>query len=87
MSGRNYALAHVHGYAVPDSPKMLKETLCVAQAGISALMRNGTTSAGDSMQGHMERLQRLIDECDRKRPVGPDGKHGSRHTPECGCAR
>jgi len=87
MSGQRYGLSAEEREALPDSPKMLKETLCVAQAGISALMRNGTTSAGDSMQGHMERLQRLIDECDRKRPVGPDGKHGSRHTPECGCAR
>jgi hypothetical protein len=30
-------------------------------------------------------LQVLIDECDRMRPLGPDGKHGDRHTVECGC--
>jgi hypothetical protein len=83
--GKSYDLADLHSYIVPDSPKMLKETLCVAQSGIAELMRNGMTYAGDSMQGHMDRLSRLIEECDRKRPVGPDGKHGDRHTADCGC--
>jgi hypothetical protein len=84
---KDYTLADVHGYAVPDSPKMLRETLCVAQAGINELIRRGQKSAGASMGSHLERLQRLIEECDRKRPVGPDGKHGDRHTSECGCQR
>lgn len=74
-------------YVVPDSPKMLRETLCVAQSGIAELIRKGQTQAGDTMQGHMDRLSRLIDECDRHRPVGRDGKHGSLHTPTCGCSR
>ncbi|TQN30583.1 hypothetical protein FHX37_0465 [Haloactinospora alba] len=63
---------------VPDSPQMLRETLCVAAARIS-----------DSLDGrraeHVVRLQRLIAECDRHRPLGPDGKHGDLHTATCEC--
>ena len=67
-------------YVVPDSPKMLKETLCVAQSRI------GNSDYDDGRkQEHIERLQRLIDECDYHRPVGPNGKHGNRHTSTCGC--
>jgi hypothetical protein len=65
---------------VPDGPKMLRETLCVAQARIG----NSPYDEGRKRE-HIYRLQRLIDECDRHRPIGPDGKHGSRHTPTCGC--
>ncbi len=63
---------------VPDSPKMIREALCLAQTQIA---RSGLSSAG----GYVLLLQRLIDECDRHRPLGPDGKHGDRHTPTCGC--
>ena len=57
---------------------MLRETLCVAQTAINTV--------GDPRRGeHVARLQRLIDECDRHRPLGPDGKHNDRHTPTCGC--
>ena len=69
-------------YVVPDSPKMLCETLCVAQARI------GNSPLDESRkQGHIDRLQRLIDECERHRPTGSDGKHGDLHTPTCGCER
>ena len=65
---------------VPDSPKMLRETLCIAQAlVIRESLDQGRANAD------VGRLQRLIDECDRHRPLGPDGKHGDRHTPTCGC--
>lgn len=63
---------------VPDSPKMLRETLCVAQSWIGNVWH---PRAGE----HLARLQRLIDECDRHRPLGPDGKHGDLHTDTCGC--
>lgn len=64
----------------PDGPKMLRETLCVAQSAI------GHTYPLDPRKWeHIDRLQRLIDECDRHRPIGPNGKHGNRHTPTCGC--
>ena len=62
----------------PDSPKMLRETLCEAQTFIGQWMPS-------NYQSHLDRLQRLINECDRHRPLGPDGKHGNRHTPTCGC--
>jgi hypothetical protein len=65
-------------YTVPDGPKMLRETLCIAQTWMGLSMRT------DKLV-HIERLQRLIDECDRHRPLGPDGKHGDRHTETCGC--
>ena len=67
-------------YEVPDGPKMLRETLCVAQARIG----NSPLDEGRRRE-HIERLQRLIDACDVHRPLGPDGKHGDRHTPTCGC--
>lgn len=65
-------------YMITDSPKMLRETLCVAQTLIGQY--------GDSRkQEHIDRLGRLIAECDEMRPLGPDGKHGELHTPTCGC--
>lgn len=65
-------------YEVTDSPKSLRETLCRAQTAIGAVY-------GKHGDAHIERLQRLINECDRHRPLGPDGTHGDRHTPTCGC--
>ena len=64
---------------VPDGPKMLRETLCVAQAAIAR------AHLDDRDNQHVRRIQALIDECDRLRPLGPDGTHGNLHTPECGC--
>lgn len=66
-------------YTVDDDPKMLRETLATAQVYIL------NYSKTDRKHDHSKVLQRLIDECDRKRPLGPDGKHGNRHTDECGC--
>lgn len=63
-----------------DSLKMLRETFCVAQTRV-----NQTLEGRDRRQEHSDRLQRLIDECDRQRPIGPDGKHGNLHTETCGC--
>lgn len=65
-------------YTVPDGPKMLRESLCMAQAWIGQ-------SDDPRKAEHIARLGRLIAECDRHRPIGPDGKHGERHTPTCGC--
>ncbi len=67
-----------HTYTVTDGPKTLRETLCIAQTWIGL-------SQQPDRKDHIGRLGRLIDECDRKRPVGSDGKHDDRHTPECGC--
>lgn len=61
-----------------DSPKMTRETLCVAQTLIGIY-------GGDRRREHLSRLQRMIDEIDIVRPLGPDGTHGDRHTDRCGC--
>jgi len=65
---------------IPGGPKMLRETLCTAQAAIYR-----ATGTGDRDDEHVARLQVLIDALDVLRPLGPDGKHGDRHTPWCGC--
>lgn len=67
----------VHLYLFEEEPKMLRETLVVAQAAIGNSVRE---------REHRARLGRLIAECDRKRPLGRNGKHGNLHTPECGCS-
>jgi hypothetical protein len=55
-----------------DTLKMIRESLCrIQSAGISDY---------DS-----DLLQRMINDIDRQRPLGPDGKHGKRHTLLCGC--
>lgn len=56
-----------------DTLKMIRETLCVAQSAVGVHNR--------------ERIQRMINEIDRQRPLGPDGKHGDRHTATCGCEK
>jgi hypothetical protein len=61
-----------------DNVKMMRETLCIAQTAINEHYVNWSTS-------HVKRLGELIRELDKHRPVGPDGKHGDRHTPTCGC--
>lgn len=68
-------------YEVPDGPKMLRETLCAAQAHLG----NSVWLEEPAKSQHVARLQRLIDACDVHRPLGSDGKHGDRHTPSCGC--
>jgi hypothetical protein len=66
--------------SVTDSVKMIRETLCVAQTWVGL--------CGDPRaREHVERLQRLIDECDRHRPLAANGKHGDGElcTATCGC--
>jgi hypothetical protein len=80
------ALADLHAYVVPVSPKMLRETLCVAQAGLAELERQTPGyNAGGTIATHIRRLHLLVEEIDRMRPLGPGGKHDERHTPVCGC--
>lgn len=59
-----------------DSLKMLRETMCVAQQAIPE---------GPRAAQHRDRIERVIAEIDRQRPLGPDGKHGNLHTLLCGC--
>lgn len=80
--------APIHTYAVPLPPKTLLETLCVVESALHALERERPGfQAGGTIESHLERIRLVMDECERKRPTGPGGKHGDRHTPECGCDR
>lgn len=63
-----------------ESLKLLRETLCKAQNLVAV------TDDPDKMED-LQRLAGLIREIDRHRPLGPDGKHGRRHTDTCGCER
>lgn len=62
------------------SLKSLRESLCLAQ---SALDR--WPYPGDRPADRVATISRLIAEIDRHRPLGPDGKHGNRHTSTCQC--
>ena len=76
-----FVLAHRHTrYVVSDSPKMLRETLCTAQARIG-----NSPYDEHRKREHIDRLQRLINECDRHRPLRADPTHADLHTPTCGC--
>ena len=78
----------LHTYALPLTPKTLRETMCVVESGLRALERERPDfNAGGSIETHLEKVSLIIEECDRKRPTGNDGKHGNRHTDECGCER
>lgn len=73
-------------YEISDGPKMLRETLCVAQVSINEFYKNRSITDG-RWKEHIQRLERLIEECDTHRPLGVGGKHGDLHTPTCGCDR
>lgn len=75
MSDRQVTAIHCPS----DSLKMIRETFCVAQLWINQ------SPSGSRKQEHSQRLGRLIDDIDRQRPLGPNGSHGSLHTPTCGC--
>lgn len=68
------------------SPKMIREALCIAEGAVGRAV--SSVSVGFS---HPEAIatthviRDLIRECDRHRPLGPDGTHGNRHTITCGC--
>lgn len=67
-------IAHL---AIPAKDlKMLREDLC-------ALMR----VVPDVYSGKNYRLQQLLKEIDHHRPLGSNGKHGTLHTPTCGCEK
>ena len=61
--------------------KHLREVMCVAQTAVGNFYTPSATPSGT-----METLQAICDVCDQHRPLGPDGKHGTRRcTPTCGC--
>lgn len=63
----------------PQNLKSLREALCVAQG---AILRS---SESNSRHGYASRVGSLIDEIDKHRPLGSNGKHGKLHTATCGC--
>lgn len=73
-------MSTIHSDDSADTLKMLRETFCIAQSAIQHRPYDE-----DRKPGHVARLGRLIDDIDRQRPLGSDGKHGNRHTPTCGC--
>lgn len=82
----HHALADLHAYVIPVTPKMLLETLCVAEFALNQLEKaRPGMNAGGPISTHTARLRHLMDECERKRPTGRGGKHGDLHTSECGC--
>jgi len=68
------------------TPKSLRETLCVAQTALG-VMGDITGIKRAAIEHHASMLQRLINQLDELRPLGPDGKHGDgeRCTLSCGC--
>jgi hypothetical protein len=64
---------------VIDNIKGLREILCLAQYV-------GDQTPGINHSLYSRRIQDIINELDKHRPLGPDGKHGTLHTPTCGCA-
>lgn len=76
--------AHVEGSAVRStySIKTVGEALAVAQTAVANFYPPGE---------YRDRYARVLDDLSadvaRQRPTGPDGKHGDRHTPTCGCDR
>jgi hypothetical protein len=67
----------------PGDLKMTREALCAAQSALAERARQGLDTG--RVPAWSSRLQSLIDQIDIARPLGPDGKHGERHTPFCGC--
>lgn len=59
-----------------EDVKGLREDLCVVQSALAHY--------GDQFS-RRDRIQKIIDQLDIMRPLGPDGKHGDRHTLNCGC--
>lgn len=61
-------------------PKVAREMLCVAQSAIMALNEWDART-----ESHLSRIEKMVDQIDVLRPLGPDGNHGDRHTKFCGC--
>jgi len=65
-----------------DSLKMIRETMCLAEHALHESARAGSSRPS---QGDFDRIRRILEDIDRQRPLGSNGKHGNLHTPTCGC--
>ena len=59
--------------------KAFREFLC----RISVDMENNYVAGYNEWD--KQQVEKLIEQIDVFRPLGPNGKHGNRHTPFCGC--
>ena len=84
VRGKIVASRPKHNYTLAMSPKTVHEQACVLQRAL-AEYRTYHKLIGPTYDVADEFLQLLLDECNRKRPTGSDGKHGNLHTDECGC--
>lgn len=66
-----------------NTPKMVREALCVAQSALGQRARDGIDV--DLVPRWRAQLGALIAAIDEHRPLDPDGKHGDGHTATCGC--
>ena len=65
-----------------ENLKALRESLCVAQSAIGQAYGQRQSEYTTSK---IKTIQKVLDQIDILRPLGPDGKHGNRHTEYCGC--
>ncbi|CCW14625.1 hypothetical protein [Rhodococcus aetherivorans] len=63
-----------------DHLKTIHEALCVAQTAIGNFPEQPT-----NWPPYIQVLQNLINDIERQRPIGSNGKHGNLHTPNCQC--
>lgn len=76
--------SHAQATRTADTPKMVREHLCLAQAALATRIRSGLDV--DRARRAIDQIQTLIDRVDEHRPVGSNGKHGiGRCTGTCGC--
>lgn len=61
--------------------KMVREALCFMRSEADG----DPVPTGSQVEMYDRILQDLIADIDRQRPLGPDGKHGDRHTALCQC--
>ena len=66
-----------------SSLRSTREALCLAQTALHAWAGSGINA--NLVPGYVDRIGDLVNEIDVHRPLGPDGKHGDRHTATCGC--
>ena len=67
-------------------PKMAKEVLCEMQSLLNTFYDSKDANIQrEAVEPKLARVQKMIDQIDIHRPVGPNGKHGNLHTATCGC--
>jgi len=79
LEGRGVAVLDINAVG---GPKHMKEAMCVAQTAVSSFYDK---DYGYGSQ-YADVFQKIADVCDEHRPIGSDGKHGTRRcTYTCGC--